>query len=144
MSSPPREQLADPFTFTWRLTMNNLTRAFTMMRQRGLIAEENFSCCLSCGIEEIMEEAEERILDGEEVAGFVFYHMQDNDDRMEGLDFHLAFGQVVIPEVGKVGLSAEAVGRIACECLAECQVAHEWDGDPDSRIVVLASSFCSS
>jgi hypothetical protein len=108
---------------------------------RHLLVEENFSCCQTCGVQEILERVEEEISDGEEIVGYVFYDMQDNESKMAGQPFYLTYGPVDNPQQGKAALSSETIGRIVCECLALCGMPYEWDGDPDKRILVLPPSF---
>lgn len=66
---------------------------------------------------------------GKEVKGYVFFHRQDNESRVAGREFFLAYGGA-----DSSGLD---VGMMVVGALASHGVRTEWDGDTNTRIKVL-------
>jgi hypothetical protein len=62
--------------------MSNLTKAFAALRKAGYFARQNFQCCQGCGWAAVPDDKGEKA---------VFYHRQDNDSRLRGGKFHLAW-----------------------------------------------------
>jgi hypothetical protein len=118
-------------------TKQKLDKAFEMMSAAGLLAEQNFMCCGSCAGYELSTQAA-TILKEEDrrVAGCVFYHGQDAENRNHGNDFYLRYGPLHTTEHGTIGESTEAVGCMVIGALTLAGVEHEWDGDPNHAIVI--------
>lgn len=93
---------------------NNLTQAFKALRKHGYFARQNFLCCQSCAWAAIPEGKFEKV---------VFYHNQDNQQKVKGHPFHLAWNG-----------DGQAIVRI----LNEHNVETTWDGDTSKRIVVTS------
>ena len=104
-----------------------LTKAFKIMRTKGLVARQNFTCCQSCGGAKISQMAEARGLDG-----FAFYHRQDADSLANGDGVYLAYGSRTGGDEEEI-----AVGRLVCEALTEAGLDYIWDGSNWTRIKVL-------
>jgi hypothetical protein len=51
-----------------------LNKAFAKLREAGYFAEQNFSCCQTCGWSEVPEDEKDKV---------VFYHNQDVDELKE-------------------------------------------------------------
>jgi len=61
---------------------SNLNKAFSALRKAGYFARQNFTCCQTCGWAAVPEEKGEKA---------VFYHNQDNHNKLRGRSFHLAW-----------------------------------------------------
>ena len=72
---------------------------------------------------------EKRKAKGKEAKGYVFFHRQDNESRVAGRDFFLAFGGADSPALD--------VGMMVVGALASHGVRTEWNGDTNTRIKVL-------
>lgn len=115
----------------------NLDDAFEDLREQGLLAEENFMCCSSCGGTEMASRASDLADEGTRIQGCVFYHMQDNDRKVQGQPFYLTFGDLDTTKHGKLGLPTEEVGKTVVTTLTKHGVKTKWDGDANQRIQVL-------
>jgi hypothetical protein len=113
-----------------------INKAFRLMRKAGLIAKQNYWCCQGCAGCAITNEAVQLLTAGKTVKGCCFYHKQDEDDRKEGYDFHLAYGTMQSSSLGQIGTSNEEIGQIVAQCLREAEVPYEWDGKGNTRIMV--------
>lgn len=91
----------------------NLGKAFRELRKKGYFARQNFLCCRTCGWAAIPKE---------QLSKAVFYHGQDNDDKLDGKDFYLAW---------------DGDGKEICDILKSCGVDTDWNGDQDERIKVI-------
>ena len=113
-----------------------LDLAFKALRRKGLITRQNFLCCQNCAGYALTEMAVKLVEQGKPFNGTVFYHAQDNANRKDGEDFYLAFGDVNSTQKGRLGLDSATVGRMVVEALAAEGLETEWNGDPDTRILV--------
>lgn len=107
---------------------NRLNRAFKELESKGIMARQNYACCMSCGFAEMENEID---ASGESWIGMVFYHHQDNDSRKKGLDFHLAY------DSNNPDISQEEIGKMVCESLKNNGIEFEWNNNPKSRIMVM-------
>lgn len=108
------------------LDMRPLRRAFAEMRKCGILAEEDFLCCMSCGVSEMERMAEQYPADAQPV-GYCFFHGQDTDSLLEHGRSMLAFN-------GFGDTAGEPVGNIIVGCLKRAGVRVKWDGDTRHRI----------
>jgi len=115
-----------------------LTKAFNALRRQGFLAYQNCECCQSCAGYKLATMAVELQKAGKPPKGCVYFHAQDNADRLENRSFCLAFGGFETTEFGRIGLEDAEVGRIVCEELTKAGVRFEWDGNPSYRIQVAA------
>ncbi|MFE8947769.1 DUF6891 domain-containing protein [Streptomyces sp. NPDC007856] len=102
-----------------------LTRAFTALREAGITARENFTCCRSCGQSEIGGEGEP------DDRGYVYFHTQCTDSAAAGHGLMLLYG-------GFDG-SSETTAAIGQEVVAALEAAGlhaEWDRDPGQAITI--------
>ena len=95
----------------------NLTNAFAELRKNGYFAKQNFMCCQSCAWAELSEKEAEKV---------VFYHNQDYRDLKGGDDLYLAWA---------------GNGNYIAETLIKFGMHIDWDGTPNTRIVVRNSSI---
>lgn len=123
-----------------------LSAAFAELRRLGMIAKQAFMCCQSCAGAAITEQVRRAVDAGrfqaDTFAGVVFYHRQDANQRDHGTgEFYLAYGQVTVrsethPGGCTYGPEAEKIGATVVTVLNEFGVKTEWNGDPDTRILV--------
>ena len=110
---------------------DRLDAAFARLEARGVIARQNFTCCMTCGSTEIWEEVQTAKEAGLPAYGYVFYHMQDTDSAVEGSGVYLAYGACDEGEAPALDVAAQIVATLEAEGLAP-----EWDGSWDKRIAV--------
>lgn len=118
-----------------------LNDAFKDLRAMEFIARQNFACCSNCAGYEIASYISNKIDSGKKTiydfSGCVFYHHQDNSNKILGHEFYLRFGEVDVSKHGTTGLSTVEVGRIVCKQLTFRRVPHYWDGDPWKSILII-------
>ena len=125
----------DPQTF--KKNKARLNAAFRDLRKQGFLAKQDFACCQSCGVADLMDEAEFLAQRGRAVKGGVFYHMQDTDNLREDGRCHLAYLSLdVSGDTSDAALeeAAVVVGQRAVETLHRHGVKTEWDGTVGRRI----------
>lgn len=106
---------------------DRLDRAFDELEGRGIVARQNFSCCQTCGSQEIWGEVDDAAEEGMPVRGHTYYHAQDTERAAEGGGLLLAYGSVEDDGTAEVGREIVAV-------LNAHGLATEWDGSPGNRI----------
>ena len=94
----------------------NLSKAFAELRKNGYFAKQNYFCCQSCGWASMSEKESENA---------VFYHNQDYQSFKKGEDLYLAWS---------------GDGNFITKTLTKFGMIVEWDGTPNTRIVVRNSS----
>ena len=119
------------------VSKGQLNMAFKLMREKNLIARQNFLCCGSCAGSAITTLAEQRIEKGKQIDGCCFYHGQANDDYENGNDFYIQYGNMDSNKIGEIGKPTKEVGDIVVECLKAARIGFEWDGSPDTAILIL-------
>lgn len=119
------ERVAEQAKWQGETDPERLTRAFTALREAGITARENFTCCRSCGQSEIGGEGEP------DARGYVYFHTQCTDSAAAGHGLMLLYG-------GFDG-SSETTTAIGHEVVAALEAAGlhaEWDRDPGRAITV--------
>lgn len=119
------ERVAEQTTWQGETDPERLTRAFAALERAGITARENFTCCRTCGQDEIGAES------APGARGFVYFHSQCTDSAAAGHGLRLLYG-------GFDG-SAEtttAVGDEVVAALAAAGLGVVWDRDPGRSIVV--------
>lgn len=95
----------------YREIKKKLTAAFRKLRKAGYFARQNFWCCQSSSA--IPEEYSEK---------YVFYHRQDNDILKEKNECYLAW---------------DGDGKEIVRILSEAGLYVDWNGDNNTRILVM-------
>lgn len=124
------------------VSQKKLNKAFAQLRREGLLAKQGFSCCRSCAGSELATLIENLIETGEaRPNGVVFYSKQEGfrgssvrESKFRRL--YLSFGSVTTTKYGDVGLPTVEVGQMLAKALTEAGLTFEWDGSPNSTIVV--------
>lgn len=102
----------------YKVTKEQVTKAFKELRKLGYFARQNFLCCQSCGWATVPEEKADKV---------VFYHNQDNEawnsNRILEHDLYLAWSG----NASEIRSVFESNGM---------RVDH--DGSQNTRIVILA------
>ncbi|MFF4223539.1 DUF6891 domain-containing protein [Streptomyces abikoensis] len=119
------ERVAEQAEWQGETDPERLTRAFTALREAGITARENFTCCRSCGQSEIGLEGEP------DARGFVYFHTQCTDSAAAGHGLTLLYGGFD----GSPGTTA-SIGREVVAALEAAGLAVEWDHDPARAITV--------
>ncbi|MEU8585455.1 hypothetical protein AB0C59_00345 [Streptomyces sp. NPDC048664] len=119
------ERVAEQAAWQGETDPERLTRAFTALREAGVTARENFTCCRSCGRSEIGGEGEP------DARGFVYFHTQCTDSAAAGHGLTLLYGGFD----GSTATTA-AIGHEVVAALAAAGLHAEWDHDPDRAITV--------
>lgn len=91
---------------------SKLNRAFKALRKAGYFARQNFWCCQNCGWAAVPDGKDEKV---------VFYHNQDNEQKLEGEPFYLAWA---------------GDGNEICQILRDAGITVQWDGSDGQRIQV--------
>jgi hypothetical protein len=108
---------------------DRIDAAFADLERDGIVARQNFACCINCGHGEIGAEIEAFSKEVKPI-GYTFYHMQDTARAAEDGELWLAYGTR-----GCSGDDAR-VGQVICEALRKHGLTVEWNGDVDKRICV--------
>lgn len=125
-----------------------MTPLFKMLRQQGFTARQRFMCCSGCAGSAIATEFGEKAKTNPslDTKGFVFFHAQDvitaeDMRRYDHPSMMLRFSPIEYhDENGRTqtwGLPAKEIGDAVVEALKACNIAFEWNGDPDTCIEVF-------
>jgi hypothetical protein len=71
---------------------DRLDAAFTDLGRAGILARQHFSCCGTCGADEIREELDQAEKAGQPARGFTFFHIQDTEHAVAGEGLYLSYG----------------------------------------------------
>lgn len=139
-----------------------LAAAFAELSARGLVARMHFTCCQTCGVEEIDDErtpVPEGGFRGFREWGFTYFHQQDSERLVSGDGLYLAFGtfgplEDSDPELlarGRAGdqqarqdimdASAVRAGSVVVDALRTAGLAVTWDGTAGQRILVTITDW---
>ena len=115
---------------------DRLDAAFADLDEAGVVSRGNFSCCGTCGVGEIVEEALEVSATGRSVRGYAFYHVQDTEAAVDGYGVWLSYGALVDgdPPQGEgphLQIAAEVTEQLRARGLHP-----EWSGSLSDRIRV--------
>lgn len=110
---------------------DRLDAAFDALEAKGVIARQNFTCCMSCGSAEIWDELREAEEAGLPAEGYTFYHMQDTEAAVDGHGVYLAYGACEEGEAAALAVARRVVARLEASGLSP-----SWDGDIGKRIAV--------
>ncbi|MBI2932341.1 MAG: hypothetical protein HYY16_11885 [Planctomycetes bacterium] len=108
-----------------RTDCDRLDEAFEALEHKGIVARHNFTCCMTCGLEEIGSEMKRRSI------GYVFYHMQDTERAAAGQGLCLAYGCRRGDEAGGLRIGENIVAT-----LEKVGLKTKWNGRFSDRILV--------
>ena len=105
------------------------------MRHRGLIVKEDYFCCPGCALRMINELGAQYTEQGKELLGYGVYDERSANIVESGCDLIVQFGQLKHPRIGRIGVIAEQVGKIVCECQMKFGLPHEVDIDLGTALI---------
>ncbi|WP_218011198.1 DUF6891 domain-containing protein [Herbidospora mongoliensis] len=117
------ERAAEQAAWSGETDPDRLTRAFQALEAAGITAQENFTCCRSCG------QAEIGAAGSPDARGFVYFHSQCTDAAADGHGLTLLYG-------GFDGSPTASIGREVVAALAEAGLPAAWNGDPGQAITI--------
>lgn len=114
---------------TWPKTTDCdcLDAAFEELEGSNILARQNYSCCGTCGVSEIMFEVQKRLRKKQEVRGFTFYHAQDTESGADGHGIFLNYG-------GDGPTESRKIAREIVRVLKKHGLRPKWNGDLNKRI----------
>ena len=112
-----------------RTDCDRLDRAFAALEASGVLARQDFSCCMTCGSYQLWQEMK-AVPPTRAVRGYVFYHEQDTDSAAAG-GLCLRYGSA-----DGTNESTQALGRHIVAALRAEGLRTEWNGCTDKCIVV--------
>jgi len=115
---------------------NRLNQAFKALRKYGLVAKQNYQCCMGCACGAITEDAEKLVDQGKRVTGGVYYHKQAGDNLRAGKEFYVGFGVITSDKHGKLGTTDEEIGRLVVEEFTRAGLRVQWSGNVNTSILV--------
>ncbi|MFJ9605570.1 DUF6891 domain-containing protein [Kitasatospora sp. NPDC101176] len=126
------ERLAEQASWPATTDVDRLEAAFDALEEQGVVAAMDFTCCATCGYEEIGGEADEGS------HGFVFFHQQDTEAAAAGQGLMLRYGgfRTGAEPAGVAERRTVEVGRAVVAALAAAGLPAEWDGSPHTAIRV--------
>ena len=122
---------------------SKLDRAFEALRRAHVVAEQDFSCCNTCGHAEI--EGDQGDL------GYVFFHQQDTERLVESGSTYLSFGIFWPAHISKEAYKALDDSRreelydamtvtlmrtVVIPILQEHGIGVSWEGDANTRMLL--------
>jgi hypothetical protein len=110
---------------------DRLDQAFAALEAAGIVARQNFTCCSTCGHYEIGDEIKAAKRKKRPVAGYAFYHMQDTESAVGGYGVFIKYDTLTDDPEKKA-----AVGRRIVEAVEQAGLTAEWNGDPDTAVLV--------
>ena len=117
-----------------------LTRAFGLLRKEGFVTRQRFSCCRGCAGSALVTEQKAKQAAGKKVPkGYVFYTKQDGflehvgQAALRPRKVYLSYGE--FNSKGS-GVTSDLTGHKVVKALREAGLAFEWNGNPDTCIVV--------
>jgi hypothetical protein len=121
--------LAEQASWPETTDCDRLDTAFAALDADGILARQHFSCCGSCGANEIHDEIDQAIKAGQPVRGFVFFHIQDTEGAVGGESLFLSYGSPDRDKDVAVAIGHEVVG-----VLREHGLHPAWNGRHANRI----------
>lgn len=115
-----------------------LTRAFALLRKEGFVARQRFSCCRGCAGCALATEQQEKQAAGEKLPkSYVYYTKQEGFISTYGGEhatkLYLSFGDFTSEGQGE---PTDTSGYTIVKALKEAGLEFQWNGNPESCIVV--------
>jgi hypothetical protein len=110
---------------------DRLDAAFAELEAVGIVARQHFSCCASCGADDIREELARLEKAGRQVRGYTFFHVQDTEHAIAGESLFLSYGAPV-----QDSAEALAVGHEVMAVLRRHGLEPVWNGRKANRIAL--------
>lgn len=110
---------------------DRLDAAFAELEGAGIVARQHFSCCATCGVEEIHDEIHDASRQGRPPRGFTFFHIQDTEHAVAGESLYLSYGSA-----NRDKAEALAIGQEVVETLSRHGLEPRWNGRFAHRIAL--------
>jgi hypothetical protein len=110
---------------------DRLDAAFAELDTAGILARQHFSCCGTCGAEEIKVVVQQTKKAGLAARGFTFFHIQDTEHAVAGESLYLSYGSADADQDSSV-----AIGHEVIEALQRHGLAPMWNGKHVHRIAL--------
>ena len=111
--------------------------AFQALRNTGILARMNFSCCSTCAHFEMDHDATAMAAEGKPVTGYAFYHEQAETRLKEKGDVHIGYNYCgPADQEPESTRRAEVIGSQVLAALTVAGLNCEWSGDAGTRILV--------
>jgi hypothetical protein len=108
-----------------------LDAAFATLDGAGVVARQHFSCCGTCGADEIRAELQQAEKAGRPARGYTFFHVQDTAHAISGEGLYLSYGAL---EPGSD--AAVAIGHEVVAALRDQGLTPAWNGKIAHRILL--------
>ena len=108
---------------------DRIDAAFAALDGIGIVARQHFSCCGSCGANDILDECKRVTAESGPVRGYTFFHVQDTESAVGGESLFLSYGT---PDGDKE--AAVAIGHEVVAALREAGLHPAWNGRHANRI----------
>jgi uncharacterized protein DUF6891 len=110
---------------------DRLDEAFADLERSGIVARQHFSCCGTCGAQEIRDEMSQAEKAGLAPRGFTFFHIQDTEHAVAGDSLYLSYGSARQEDSASV-----AIGHEVMQTLARYGLSPKWNGKYAHRIAL--------
>jgi hypothetical protein len=110
---------------------DRLDAAFATLDTLGIVARQHFSCCGTCGAQEIHDAIEQAEKAGLAARGFTFFHIQDTEHAVSGESLYLSYGSADSDKT-----TAVSIGHQVVEILQQHGLAPLWNGKHAHRIAL--------
>ncbi|MEO7170549.1 MAG: hypothetical protein ABIY39_09270 [Sphingomonas sp.] len=114
-----------------RTDCDRLDDAFAALEAKDIISRQHFTCCGTCGANEIWDEIDAVHKAGRPTRGYAFYHVQDTERAAEGGGLYLNYGACEEGEEAALAVAKDIVTHLEAHGLRT-----EWDGSWAQRIGV--------
>jgi hypothetical protein len=104
---------------------DRLDAAFAELDKMGIVARQHYSCCGTCGSNDIREEMGLT----RSARGFTFFHVQDTEHAVSGESLYLSYGAATADRSDAV-----AIGHEVVDTLSRHGLRPSWDGRHVNRI----------
>jgi len=112
-----------------------LNKAFADLRKQGIMAKQNYLCCMGCASSSLGEEIRQaHASHPNKYLGGAYYHSQDAEDLRERGFCHIGYGAA--PDSANEELFALTVGQAVKLTMERHGLKVDWDGDVTQRIRV--------
>lgn len=116
---------------------DRLDEAFAELDRAGIVARQNYQCCITCGREAIWEqiraaEVTSIARDGAPTIGYVFFHQRDTEDAVRNNHLPLSIGATKAETLDAE--ETKLIASLVVETLKRYGFEVNWNGEASSRI----------
>jgi hypothetical protein len=122
---------ADQAAWSAPTDCDRIDAAFAELELAGIVARQHFSCCGTCGADEIHDEIHIAAASGRQTRGFTFFHVQDTEQAIAGESLYLSYGSATKNKAESVAIGHEVVAALGRHGLSP-----SWNGKIVHRIAL--------